>query len=369
MSAHSAEITRTPFHDFHVDAGARMVDFAGFRMPVQYKGITAEHLAVRDNIGLFDLSHMGEFEVTGSDALAFLQKTTTNDVSALAEPGTIQYSCMTLEDGGIVDDLLVYRLQDRYMLVVNAANIRKDFDWLSSHLEGEVQLVDRSQDIGLLAIQGPNAEGLMAELTDFDLSTMPYYAATVAPVAGVDVLFSRTGYTGEDGFELYISNDKCTELWAAVTKAGSEHGMELIGLGARDTLRLEMKMALYGNDIDETTTPIEAGLAWIVRLNKEFIGRDVIARQREEKPDRRLVCLELDGRAVPRPGFAIVDGEKEVGRVTSGTFSPSLQKPIALAYVPRTDSKSGSVVEIDIRGKRLPATVVKPPFYKNASHK
>jgi aminomethyltransferase len=368
MSNETSNVLKTPFHDYHVAAGARMVDFAGFRMPVQYKGIQAEHLAVRNNIGLFDLSHMGEFEVSGPGALAFLQKTTTNNVAEL-EPGRIQYNCMPTEEGGIVDDLLVYRLEDRYFLVVNASNIKKDFAHLSRYLTPDVTLVDRSAQFGLLAIQGPNATKLMAELTDHDLESMGYYTAVTAKVAGVDLLFSRTGYTGEDGFEIYIPPKHCDTLWKAVTGAGARFGLEFIGLGARDTLRLEMKMALYGNDIDETTSPVEAGLNFIIDFDKDFVGRPTILRHRDEKPRRRLVCFEAEGKGVPRHGFGIFDRDAEVGTVTSGTFSPSLQKPIAMGYIERERSKIGTSVEIDVRGKRLPATIVKPPFYKNASHK
>lgn len=368
MTNSTSDVIKTPFHDYHVAAGARMVDFAGFRMPVQYKGIQAEHLAVRSNIGLFDLSHMGEFDVSGPGALAFLQKTTTNNVAELG-PGKIQYNCMPTEQGGIVDDLLVYQLEDRYMLVVNAANIEKDFAHLSRYVTNDVKLVNRSSEFGLLAIQGPNAEKLMAELTDHDPAGMAYYTSATAKVAGVDVLFSRTGYTGEDGFELYITPEHCNRLWKAVMDAGAKYGVELIGLGARDTLRLEMKMALYGNDIDETTSPVEAGLNFIIDFEKDFVGKPTIQRHKDEKPPRRLVCFEADGKGVPRHGFAIFDGDMEIGTVTSGTFSPSLQKPIALGYVQREKGKIGTAVEIDIRGKRLPATVVKPPFYKDASHK
>jgi len=362
------ELIKTPFHDFHIEAGAKMVPFAGFHMPVQYKGITAEHLAVRTNVGLFDLSHMGEFEVTGPGAQDFLQKTTTNNVAKLGV-NDIQYSCMPTPDGGIVDDLLVYRLPDRYFLVVNAANIKKDFDWLQSQLFGDVTLRDRSADYGLLAIQGPNAQELLAQLTDYDLDSMKYYTAAFAPIAGVEILFSRTGYTGEDGFELYIPPEHAAALFRAIVDKGRPMGLELIGLGARDSLRLEMKMALYGNDIDETTSPIEAGLGWIVDFEKDFIGKDIILRQKEEKPTRRLVCMELEGKAFPRHGYDIMDGDSAIGKVTSGTFSPSLNRPIALGYVPREKSKSGSIVEIAIRDKRFKATVVKPPFYKKASHK
>ena len=362
------ELIKTPFYDFHIEAGAKMVPFAGFHMPVQYKGITAEHLAVRTNVGLFDLSHMGEFEVSGPGALDFLQKTTTNNVANLGV-GDIQYSCMPTADGGIVDDLLVYRLPDRYFLVVNADNIKKDFDWLQSQLFGDVTLEDRSGDYGLLAIQGPNAQELMAQLTDYDLNSMKNYTAATASIAGVDTLFSRTGYTGEDGFELYIPPENAASLFRAIVDKGQPMGMELIGLGARDSLRLEMKMALYGNDIDETTSPVEAGLSWIIDFDKDFVGKDVILRHKQEKPKRRLVCLELEGKAFPRQGYEILDGDKVIGKVTSGTFSPSLQRPIALGYVPRQKAKVGSQVEIAIRNSRFAATVVKPPFYKKASHK
>jgi aminomethyltransferase len=368
MADKTDNLIKTPFYKFHIEAGAKMVPFAGFIMPVQYKGITAEHLAVRNNVGLFDLSHMGEFVVSGENALQFLQKTTTNNVAAL-EAGKIQYNCMTYPDGGIVDDLLVYRLPHQYFLVVNASNIDKDFEWLDTNKDGNVELLNRSSEIGLLAIQGPNAQKVMSELTDIDLDSIGYYESVTATVGGVEVLFSRTGYTGEDGFELYIPNEFCEKLWHAVTDAGKKYDMELIGLGARDTLRLEMKMALYGNDIDQTTTPVEAGLSWIVDFDKDFIGKDVLARQKQEKPERRLVCLELEGKAFPRHGYDIYDGDRVVGQVTSGTFSPSLQKPIALGYVPREKARSGSEVEIAIRDKRFPATVVKPPFYKHASHK
>ncbi len=368
MTVLEKQAVKTAFYDYHVEAGARMVEFAGFMMPIQYQGINAEHLAVRDNIGLFDLSHMGEFDVSGPDVREFLQRTTTNNVAAL-ETGQIQYSCMTRPDGGIVDDLLVYRLEDRYMLVVNAANIDKDFAWLQSHLDGKVDLVNRSGDFSLLAIQGPNAQKLFSELTDYDLEAMPYYTAASAEVAGQQVLFSRTGYTGEDGFELYLTSGQTDPLWRAVTIAGQKHDLKLIGLAARDSLRLEMKMALYGNDIDETTNPIEAGLGWIVDLDKDFIGRDVLARTKEEKPSRRLVCLELSGRVIPRKGYDLIADNQLVGKVTSGVFSPSLQKPIALGYLPRRLARIGSHVELEIRGRRFPARVVRPPFYKEGSHR
>jgi aminomethyltransferase len=359
---------KTAFYDKHLALGAKLVEFAGYWMPIQYKGIIEEHLAVRTNVGLFDLSHMGEFEVRGADSLAFLQRVTTNNV-ALLEPGKIQYSCMPNPQGGIVDDLLVYRLADCYCLVVNASNIKKDFDWLSSQKSGDVSIVDRSAETSLLAIQGPNAQKVMSRLTSLNLDNMAYYTSATTRIDGVELMFSRTGYTGEDGFELYIPFDKSVRVWNAVIEAGAPDKMEFIGLGARDSLRLEMKMALYGNDIDDSTSPVEAGLSWIVNFDKEFIGKPTILKHKEEKPKRRLVCLELSGRAFPRHGYDIYDSDAVVGKVTSGTFSPSLQVPIAMGYVPTGKSKPGSTVEVDIRGKRFPAKVVAPPFYKNASHR
>lgn len=364
----SDNIIKTPFYDKHVEAQAKIVEFAGFLMPIQYKGIVAEHLAVRENIGLFDLSHMGEFEVSGNDALEFLEKTTTNNVASL-KAGEIQYSCMPNENGGIVDDLLIYKFADKYWLIVNAANLEKDFKWLSSQKFGDVQLTDRSAEFGLLAIQGPKAQKLLEKITDYNLEEMKYYNHATATIAGVDIFFSRTGYTGEDGFELYIPPQHADTLWDAITDAGKDMGLELIGLGARDSLRLEMKMALYGNDINDTTSPVEAGLSWIVNFDKDFIGAETIKRHKAEKPSRRLVCLEIDGKAFPRPGYEIYDGETKLGVITSGTMSPSLEKPIALAYLPKGKTKSGTKVEVAIRKNRFEATVVKPPFYKNASHR
>jgi aminomethyltransferase len=363
------KLIKTPFYDKHIQANAKMIEFAGFIMPIQYKGMVSEHLAVRENIGLFDLSHMGEFEVTGKDALAFLEKTTTNDVSSL-EPGKIQYSCMPNEKGGIVDDLLVYCIdKDKYFLVVNGANIEKDYNWLESNLFGDVNLKNISDETALLAIQGPNAQKLLEKITDYDLESMPYYTHAEASIAGENIFFSRTGYTGEDGFELYFNPKIAGTMWNAITETGEPLGLELIGLGARDTLRLEMKMALYGNDITDTTSPVEAGLSWIVNFDKDFIGSEIIKQQKIDKPKRRLICLELEGRAFPRHGYEIYEGDELIGEVTSGTFSPSLQKPIALGYLPRLKTKSGIKVEVAIRNKRFTAMVVKPPFYKNASHR
>lgn len=344
-----------------------MVPFAGYYMPVQYKGIIEEHRAVRDQVGLFDLTHMGEFEVSGPGALDFLQKVTTNNVAAL-EKNQIQYSCMTYPDGGIVDDLLVYRLKDKYLLVVNAANLDKDWNWLNDHLDENTTMVNRSDDLSLLAIQGPRSKELMAELTAYDLDGMEYYWAAEAEVAGKKILFSRTGYTGELGYELYIPNEMGEHFWKAIMEAGKKYNLALIGLGARDSLRLEMKMALYGNDIDQTTNPIEAGLGWIVKPDKgDFIGRDALVAVKKNKPERKLVCLVIKDKAFPRHGYVVMSGDEKVGVVTSGTVSPSMNIPIAIAYVKRSLAKVGNTVDIDIRGKRFTADVVKPPFYKKES--
>ena len=326
------------------------------------------HVAIQDAMGWLDY-HLHHFEIKGKRALDFVQKMTVNDASKL-EPGNIQYSCMCYENGGIVDDLLVYRLNDGYMLVVNAANIKKDWEWLSSHLIDEVQMVNRSDELGLLAIQGPNAQKVMETMSDFDFESLPYYHWAEVEIAGHRVLLSRTGYTGEDGFEIYIPTDMAKDIWQAAIDAGHKYNMKLVGLGARDTLRLEMKMALYGNDIDQNTTPIEGGLSWIVNLNKgDFIGREVLERQKKEKPKRRLICLELEDKAIPRHGYEIYHDGELVGQVTSGTFSPSLEKPIALGYLPLSLAKIGNIVEIKIRNKLFPAKVVKPPFYKEGSHR
>jgi aminomethyltransferase len=363
------EHKKTPFYEYHVKAGAKMVPFAGYIMPIQYTSITEEHLAVRENVGMFDISHMGEFEISGPGALDFIQKMTVNDASRL-EIGGIQYTCMCYDDGGIADDLLVYRLKDKYMLVVNAANIEKDFEWLKVHLRGDVVLENVSDYYGLLAIQGPNAQKVISEFSRYDYDSLPYYNSAVVSMARYNILLSRTGYTGEDGFEIYIPREVAGDIWTMAIEAGKKYGMKLIGLGARDSLRLEMKMALYGNDIDKTTTPIEAGLAWIVNLAKgDFIGRETIERQKKEKPSRRLICLELESKAFPRHGYDILSNGHIVGKVTSGIFSPSLQKPVAMAYLPLPLTKIGNRVEVKIRDRLYSAEVVKPPFYKEGTHR
>jgi len=363
------EVKNTPLSAVHETAGGKMVPFAGFYMPVSYRGITEEHRKVRSTVGAFDLSHMGEFRVTGPRALEFLQKVTTNNVSKLAA-WDVQYSLMCYPEGGIVDDLLVYRLPNSYLLVVNAANIEKDFDWLASHKPEGVTLTDESDQTALFAIQGPKAEALLAKLTDFDLPNLGYYKAARAKVCGQGILFSRTGYTGEDGFELYIPPEKAEFYWRKIMEAGEQFDIESIGLGARDTLRLEMKYMLYGSDIDATANPMEAGLGWVVKLNKgDFIGKAPIEKMKTEGPKRKLVAFEMLEKSIPRKGCSIYAGSQKAGEVTSGTFSPSLGKGIGLGYVSTNLSAVGTKLEIDIRGKKTPAIVVPAPFYKNGTRK
>ena len=355
---------RTPFYDLHASLGAKLVDFAGFEMPVQYSGIIEEHLAVRNAVGVFDVSHMGEFEVRGKDALAFLQRTTVNDVSKLSD-GKVQYSAMCYDDGGIIDDLLVYCIGDSYMLVVNASNIQKDFDWLQSHASGDVQLTDVSDKTALLAVQGPKSLATLQKLTKVNLSDMKYYTSTRGEIAGVPAVISRTGYTGELGFELYFNADKATaeNMWNAIFDAGTEFGITPVGLGARDTLRLEMGFCLYGNDIDKTTNPLEAGLGWITKLEKgDFIGRQSMVKAKESGLKRKLVGLSLPDKMLARHGYPIAMNGSTVGEVTSGTFSPSLQHGIALGYVAQAHAAVGTTVNVQIRGKEVPATVVRIPF-------
>ena len=360
----------TPFHDRHVAAGGKMVDFAGYDLPVQFQGIIPEHIRVRTTVGVFDVSHMGRIEVRGRDALAFVNRMTTNDASKLTV-GQAQYSVLCYPDGGIVDDLVVYRLADHYLLVVNGANNEKDTAWLNEHLSGDVGIENVTEAQAQLAIQGPKAEAVMAKVCSVPLSPIGFYWATVCEVAGVKALVSRTGYTGEDGFEAYLPAERALVVWDAMFAAGQEFGIEPIGLGARDTLRMEMKMALYGNDIDKTTNPIEAGLSWVVALDKPegFIGSDVLRKVETEKPGRRLVCLEMQDRSIARPRYAILADGQSVGSVTSGTLSPSLGKGIALGYVSRRWAKAGTELAVDIRGRSAAAMIVKPPFYKHGSRK
>jgi len=356
---------KTALYDTHKQLGAKIVEFAGYYMPIQYKGINEEHIRVRSTVGVFDVSHMGEFEFIGPKALDFLQYMTINDVKTL-DIYQAQYSALCYEDGGIVDDLLIYRLPDRYIMVVNAANIEKDFEWLQSHLINGVIMKNRSDEYSLLAIQGRNAEATLQKLTDVDLSQVKTYWLTEGEIAGVKMMIARTGYTGEDGFEIMFSPAYSEKIWQAVFEAGEEFDVEPIGLGARNTLRMEVKYCLYGNDIDQNTNPLEAGLGWITKLDKrDFIGRQAIQQVKEQGIQRKLVGFELQGKAIPRQGYKIFDKlTDEIGFVTSGMFSPVLQKSIGLGYVNIENSKTDTELNVEIRNQSFPATIVKTPFYK-----
>lgn len=356
------ELKKTALHDVHVQLGARMVEFAGFEMPIQYHSIRDEHRRVRETVGVFDVSHMGEIIIKGPKALDMVQKVTINDASKL-EVGQVQYSAMCYPDGGIVDDLLVYRFADHFLLVVNASNKDKDFAWIVENKIDGCEVEDVSDQYTQLAVQGKKAEPTLQKLTKVDLSAIKYYWFTEGELAGVPMIISRTGYTGEPGFELYFANEYAVDVWNKIMEAGKEFDIEPIGLGARDSLRLEKKMCLYGNDIDETTNPLEAGLGWITKLDKgDFIGRDALLKIKEEGIKRKLVAIVLEGHGFPRHGYKIYKDGKEVGHVTSGTVSPILNKGIAMGYVAKEFSKVGTELEIDIRGKKVPAVIIKPPF-------
>ncbi|MGH7493293.1 MAG: glycine cleavage system aminomethyltransferase GcvT [bacterium] len=360
----SSSPKRTALHHTHVALGAKIVEFGGYLMPVQYRGIIEEHHKVRSAAGIFDVSHMGQFEFRGAGALAFLQRMTINDVSKL-EIGQAQYSALCYPEGGMVDDVIVYRLPDRYLAVVNAANLRKDWDWLAQHADSGVDLRDASAASGLLAVQGRHAEPTLQKLTRVPLQEIKYYWCVQAELAGVPALLSRTGYTGEDGFEVGCASEHLQSLWEAIMAAGAEFGLEPIGLGARDTLRLEMKFCLYGNDIDQNTNPIEAGLGWITKFDKgDFIGKTVLVQTKAAGPQRKLVGFEVEGKNIARHGFAIFKEGQKIGHVTSGTFSPSLQKSIGLGYVATPHSAAGTEMQIDVRGRMAPARLVKTPFYQ-----
>jgi aminomethyltransferase len=361
---------KTPFYDIHERLGAKIVEFAGYYMPIQYRSMTKEHKRVRKTVGLFDLSHMGEFHVRGEGAWQFIQRAVTNDITNL-EIGQVLYTCICYPDGGIVDDLLVYNLGDDYMLVVNASNIDKDFAHLQSlKKSNDVELQNLSDQTALLAIQGPDAQKVLAKMTDYDLESIPFYWSAAAEVAGVEMIFSRTGYTGEDGFELYFPPEHAEKIWDAAAEAAKEFDGEPIGLGARDSLRLEMKYALYGNDIDQSTNPIEAGLGWAVKLDKpDFVGKEAIAKVKAEGVKRRLVGFELKEKGIPRQHYPIVCCGKKVGDVASGTFSPMLEKGIGTGYVFKPHDKVGNEIGIQVREKIIPAEIVKPPFYKNGTRR
>ncbi len=357
---------QTAFYNLHKEMGAKIVSFAGYEMPIEYSGITNEHMAVRNSVGVFDVSHMGEFWVKGSKALDFVQRVTSNDASVLTV-GKAQYSCFPNGKGGIVDDLLVYHYEDeKYLLVVNAANIDKDWAWCNSQNTVGAELENASDSISQLAIQGPDAIKVLQKLTDINLSDIPYYSFVTGAIAGADnVIISNTGYTGAGGFELYMYNDDAVKIWKAVFEVGAEYGILPIGLGARDTLRLEKGFCLYGNDIDDTTSPIEAGLGWITKFtdNKDFIDKEYLQKQKEEGVNRRLRGFVLEERGIPRHGYELVnENDETIGQVTSGGMSPILKKGIGLAYVNKGYTKFDTEIYIKIRNKEIKAKIVKLPF-------
>jgi aminomethyltransferase len=356
----------TALSETHIKAGAKMVPFAGYNMPVQYAGINAEHETVRKSVGVFDVSHMGEFILKGDKALDLIQRVTSNDASKLYD-GKVQYSCLPNKDGGIVDDLLVYRINDKtYMLVVNASNIEKDWNWISQFNTEGVDMKDISDRTSLLAVQGPKAAEALQSLTDIDLASMEYYTFKKGKFAGIDnVVVSATGYTGAGGFELYFDNENAEAIWDAIFKAGEPFGIKPIGLGARDTLRLEMGFCLYGNDIDDTTSPLEAGLGWVTKFSKEFTNADALQAQKAAGVTKKLVGFEMIDRGIPRHDYEIVDANgNNIGKVTSGTQSPSLQKAIGMGYVNTDFAKEGTEIFVKIRDNSIKAKIVKPPFYK-----
>lgn len=367
MEHPAGALRKTPLNAVHRESGARMVPFGGWDMPVEYSGLIAEHQAVRNAAGLFDVSHMGEFEVEGPGALAFLQRVTSNNVAKLVD-GQAQYSALPMPSGAPVDDVIVYRrAADRYLLVVNAANIDKDFAWLQAQGPRDCSLVNRSDDFALLALQGPRAAAILQKLTAVDLSAVGYYHFAVGDVAGVPASISRTGYTGEDGFELMVAPAAADGLWRRLMDTGRDEGLVPAGLGARDTLRLEARMLLYGNDMDESTTLVEAGLGWIVALDEakgEFLGRSVLEPQKKGGVPRKLVGFEMVERGIARHGYPVLLGDRAVGTVTSGSYAPFLQKNIGLCYLPADQAAVGTAIGVEVRGRRLEARVVPTPFYK-----
>lgn len=358
----------TPLSEHHVSLGAKMAEFAGYNMPISYAGIKEEHHQVRNSVGMFDVSHMGEFILEGEGALALIQKVTSNDASKLVD-GQAQYSCLPNDKGGIVDDLLVYRISDqKYMLVVNASNIEKDWNWISSHNSGGVKMENVSDTMGLLAVQGPNAVQTLQKLTSLNLAEVPYYHFSIGEFAGnQNVVVSATGYTGAGGFELYIPNESLLAVWKKIMEAGAEFGIQPIGLGARDTLRLEMGFCLYGNDIDDTTNPIEAGLGWITKFTKSFVGDNFAKELKENGAKRKLVGIQMIDRGIPRHGYEVVDASgAKIGVVTSGSQTPSLEVSIGIAYIDIPHNKLDSEVFVKIRENAVKAKVVKMPFYQKS---
>ncbi|AZA92895.1 glycine cleavage system aminomethyltransferase GcvT [Chryseobacterium nematophagum] len=360
----TVKIKKTPFNALHHLLGAKMVDFAGYEMPVQYKGINHEHEIVRNKVGVFDVSHMGEILIQGKEALSLIQKITSNDASKLF-PGKVQYSCMPNDTGGIIDDLLVYMIsQDDYLLVVNASNIEKDLNWIQGQNSFDTQVSNISDSISLLAVQGPKAEQVLQKLTDISLKDMEYYTFTIGELAHIpNALLSATGYTGAGGFEIYVENRYAAHVWEALFEAGKEEGIEPIGLGARDTLRLEMGYCLYGNDIDDYTSPLEAGLGWITKFNKDFVHKGFLKIQKEKGVSKKLVGFEMEDKGIPRHGYEIWNGNHEIiGTVTSGTMSPTLKKAIGMGYISVENSAVGNEIFINIRNKPTKAIIVAFPF-------
>lgn len=363
-----ANLNRTPLYETYKQSGAKLIDFGGWELPVQFSSIKEEHEAVRTKAGLFDVSHMGEIAVKGSESLAFLQKVMTNDVSALTD-GKAQYTAMCYDNGGTVDDLLIYKKKDdEYLLVVNAANIQKDVEWLQKHLNGDVELTNVSDDIALIALQGPLAQKVLQKLTKEDLTEIKFFHfKDHVELNGVKALVSRTGYTGEDGFELYCEKDGAAALWTAILEAGKEEGVLPCGLGARDTLRFEANLPLYGQELSKDITPIEAGIGFAVKTNKaDFIGKEILKEQKENGAPRKLVGLEMIDKGIPRHGYEVFVGEEKIGEVTTGTQSPTLKKNVGVALLQSEFSSLGTEVEVQIRQKRLKAKVAATPFYKRS---
>ncbi len=358
---------KTALFEQHVALGAKIVPFAGYEMPVRYNSEIDEHHAVRKSVGIFDVSHMGEFLIKGPNALGLIQKVSSNDASKL-QPGKVQYSCMPNATGGIVDDLLVYMLRpEEYMLVVNASNIQKDWDWISENNSMNAELENISDNISLMAVQGPNAQALIQKITDLDLSTLSYYTFSKGNIVSITdgAIISATGYTGAGGFEIYVYNEFASQVWNAVMNAGEEYGIKPAGLGARDTLRLEMGFALYGNDIDDTTSPIEAGLGWITKFTKDFINAENLKKQKAQGVGKKLVGFQMEEKGIPRSGYELLDEDGEIiGKVTSGSMSPSLGYGIGMGYLNADYITPETEIKVAVRKKKLRAKVVKLPFYK-----
>ena len=361
-------MNKTPLYEKHIELNAKLVDFADYKMPIQYSGITKEHLAVRESAGIFDVSHMGEIIISGKGAEDFLEFITINDISSL-EPWQVQYSAMCFEDGGIVDDLLIYKYPDYFMLVVNCSNTAKDFDWLMAHKPKDVNIIDLSQKIGLIALQGPKSREILNGIIDIDINKLKFYRFEIANFDNFSFTISRTGYTGELGYEIYADNENIVHIWDFIMTAGSDI-IHPAGLGCRDTLRLEMKYALYGNDIDDNTNPIEAGLGWITKLDKKnnFIGKHALEKINNSS-DQFLVCIKMVDRGIPRKDYELLYNGEIVGKITSGTQSPTLNSGIGLGYVKKNYSKIGTELEMLVRGKKLKCKIVKPPFYRKGSLK